>query len=134
MLEEMQAREILQMEGIDEEWREILKAVLQYRGIGEIGEIGEPCVGGKSTEFYGYLLLLGRLDLVTAEPNWDGFLEFVKTVGVDVNGSFAESEVLPFLLSFPFVLSELILTGKAMQAVKVWCDVMGCKADFCQGM
>lgn len=68
MLEEMQAREILQMEGIDEEWREILKAVLQYRGIGEIGEIGEPCVGGKSTEFYGYLLLLGRLDLVTAEP------------------------------------------------------------------
>lgn len=134
MLEEMQAREILQMEGIDEEWREILKAVLQYRGIREIEEIGEPCVGGKSTEFYGYLLLLGRLDLVTAEPNWDGFLEFVKTVGVDVNGSFAESEVLPFLLSFPFVLSELILTGKAMQAVKVWCDVMGCKADFCQGM
>ena len=131
MLEEMQAREILPMEGIDEEWREILKAVLQYRGI---GEIGEPCVGGKSTEFYGYLLLLGRLDLVTAEPNWDGFLEFVKTVGVDVNSSFAESEVLPFLLSFPLVLSELILTGKAMQAVKVWCDVMGCKADFCQGM
>ena len=80
------------------------------------------------------MLLLGRLDLVTAEPNWDGFLEFVKTVGVDVNGSFAESEVLPFLLSFPLVLSELILTGKAMQAVKVWCDVMGCKADFCQGM
>ena len=103
MLEEMQAREILQMEGIDEEWREILKAVLQYRGI---GEIGEPCVGGKSTEFYGYLLLLGRLDLVTAEPNWDGFLEFVKTVGVDVNGSFAESEVLPSFCPFRWFLAS----------------------------
>ena len=131
MLEESQASELIQMEGIDQEWREILKAVLQYRGIGETGEIR---VGGNSTEFYGYLLLLGRLDVVTAEPNWPGFVEFMKTVGVDANGRFAESEVLPFLLSFPFVLSELILTGKAMQAVQVWCEVMGCEADFCQGM
>ena len=131
MLEETQAREILQMEGIDGKWREILKAVFQYRGI---GETGEPCADDQSTEFYGYLLLLGRLDLVTTEPNWPGFLEFVKTVGVHVNDSFAHSEVLPFVLSFPFVLSELILTGKAMQAVAVWCEVMGCKADFCQGM
>lgn len=134
MLEEMQAREILQMEGIDEEWREILKAVLQYRGIGEIGEIGEPCVGGEIDRVLRVFASAGTTRSCDGGANWDGFLEFVKTVGVDVNGSFAESEVLPFLLSFPFVLSELILTGKAMQAVKVWCDVMGCKADFCQGM
>ena len=67
----------------------------------------------------------------------------MNTIGMDVNHShplcptetqLENTEVLPFLLSYPFVLCELIMSNHEKEAVRLWCDVLGCQADLVQGM
>lgn len=90
-----------------------------------------------------FLLILDEFDSLLKEENYPLFVQFMKETGIEVNKSYhlcpsetslANSDALPFLLSYPFVLCELIMSKRIKEAVRLWCDVLGCQADFCQGM
>ena len=90
-----------------------------------------------------FLLILDQFDILLQDENYPFFVRFMKEIGIEVNNShplcptethLENANALPFLLSYPFVLCELVMSNRVKEAVRLWCDVLGCQADLVQGM
>ena len=75
------------------------------------------------------------------EPTlWPLFLEYIQQFSIYVNQPVPglpwmdQHPVLPFVLSFPYILAMLVRMGNAEKAVRIWKEVMGCETDFAMGM
>ena len=71
---------------------------------------------------------------------WPLFLQYIQQFSVNVNQPVPgllwmdQQPVLPFVLSFPYILAVLVRMGNAEKAVRIWKEVVGCETDFVMGM
>ena len=73
-------------------------------------------------------------------PLWPLFLQYIQQCSVNVNQPvpglpwIGQQPVLPYVLSFPYILAMLVRMGNADKAVRIWKEVMGCETSFVVGM